>query len=164
RHRYNFVVVGYVVMPEHVHLLVGEPEKGTPSTVMQVLKQRFADSVLRARRRRSPSQALLWEQEAQHIWQARFYDFNVWSRRKPGHPAPPPAQNFQLNNCCADAHSMPWAAAEAKPSNSIVCSLVSPDSAVLGKPRGGSSRRNTKAAVGYITAKMLHTEPKRPMS
>src|SRR6266702_2409773 len=36
RHRYNFVVVGYVVMPEHVHLLVGEPEKGTPSTVMQV--------------------------------------------------------------------------------------------------------------------------------
>jgi len=84
RHRYNFVVVGYVVMPEHVHLLVGEPEKGTPSTVMQVLKQRFADSVLRARRRRSPSQALLWEQEAQHIWQARFYDFNVWSQRKRG--------------------------------------------------------------------------------
>ncbi len=71
-------------MPEHVHLLIGEPEKGTPSTVMQVLKQRFADSVLRARRRRSPSQALLWEQEAQHIWQARFYDFNVWSRRKRG--------------------------------------------------------------------------------
>ena len=70
RQRYSFVVVGYVVMPEHVHLLIGEPEKGTPSTVMQVLKQRFADSVLRARRRRSPSQALLWEQEAQHIWRA----------------------------------------------------------------------------------------------
>src|SRR5437899_241156 len=69
RQRYSFVVVGYVVMPEHVHLLIGEPEKGTPSTVMQVLKQRFANSVLRARRR-SPSQALLWEQEAQHIWRA----------------------------------------------------------------------------------------------
>ncbi|HKI72863.1 MAG TPA: transposase, partial [Verrucomicrobiae bacterium] len=40
RQRYSFVVVGYVVMPEHVHLLIGEPEKGTPSTVMQVLKQR----------------------------------------------------------------------------------------------------------------------------
>src|SRR5438445_2165751 len=84
--------------------------------------------------------------------------------RRPGHAAPPPAQNFQLNNCCADAHSMPWAAAEAKPSKRIVCSLGNPDGAVLGKPRGGSSRRNTKAAVGYITAKMLHTEPKRPMS
>jgi len=29
-------------MPEHIHLLIGEPERGTPSTVMQVLKQRFA--------------------------------------------------------------------------------------------------------------------------
>src|SRR4029077_14191600 len=26
RQRYRFVVVGYVVMPEHVHLLVSEPE------------------------------------------------------------------------------------------------------------------------------------------
>jgi len=69
-------------MPEHVQLLIGEPEKGTPSTVMQVLKQRFANSVLRARWRRSPSQGPLWEQESEHIWQARFYDFNVWSQRK----------------------------------------------------------------------------------
>jgi putative transposase len=68
RQPYSFVVVGYVVMPEHVHLLIGEPEKGTPSTVMQVLKQRFANSVLRVGRHRSPSQGLLWEQEAEHIW------------------------------------------------------------------------------------------------
>jgi REP element-mobilizing transposase RayT len=42
RFHYHFVVVGYVVMPEHFHLLVSEPDRGTPSTVMQVLKQRFA--------------------------------------------------------------------------------------------------------------------------
>jgi REP element-mobilizing transposase RayT len=30
RRRYRFVVVGYVAMPEHVHLLVSEPEKGDP--------------------------------------------------------------------------------------------------------------------------------------
>ena len=30
RERYRFVVVGYVVMPEHVHLLMTEPEVGTP--------------------------------------------------------------------------------------------------------------------------------------
>ena len=42
RRHYRFVVVGYVVMPEHVHLLISEPEQGTPSTVMQVVKQRFA--------------------------------------------------------------------------------------------------------------------------
>ena len=25
---YRFIVVGYVVMPEHVHLVISEPEKG----------------------------------------------------------------------------------------------------------------------------------------
>jgi putative transposase len=42
RDRYGFVLVGYVVMPNHVHLLISEPAKGTPSTVMQVLKQRVS--------------------------------------------------------------------------------------------------------------------------
>jgi putative transposase len=46
RARYGFIVVGYVVMPEHIHLLLSEPDRGTPSTVMQVLKQRFARRVL----------------------------------------------------------------------------------------------------------------------
>src|SRR5512146_576758 len=36
RCRYRFVVVGYVVMPEHVHLLINEPELGT-SLAIQVL-------------------------------------------------------------------------------------------------------------------------------
>jgi len=31
----RFVVVDYVVMPEHIHLLLTEPELGTPSTVMR---------------------------------------------------------------------------------------------------------------------------------
>jgi REP element-mobilizing transposase RayT len=39
RREYAFGLVGYVVMPEHVHLLVSEPKKGTPSTVLQMLKQ-----------------------------------------------------------------------------------------------------------------------------
>jgi hypothetical protein len=30
RQRHQFVVVGYVVMPEHVHLLFTEPEPGAP--------------------------------------------------------------------------------------------------------------------------------------
>jgi putative transposase len=42
RERYQFWLVGYVVMPEHIHLLIAEPKVGTPSTVMQVLKQRVA--------------------------------------------------------------------------------------------------------------------------
>jgi putative transposase len=39
RRRYHFVVVGYVVMPEHVHLLFGEPDRGNPSVAMQAIKQ-----------------------------------------------------------------------------------------------------------------------------
>jgi REP element-mobilizing transposase RayT len=36
RDRYGFALVGYVVMPEHIHRLISEPPKGTPSTVLQV--------------------------------------------------------------------------------------------------------------------------------
>jgi putative transposase len=39
RQRYSFAVVGYVVMPEHIHLLISEPGKGDPSRVMQAIKQ-----------------------------------------------------------------------------------------------------------------------------
>jgi len=38
RQRYEFVVVGYVVMPEHIHLLISELEKANPSVVIQALK------------------------------------------------------------------------------------------------------------------------------
>ncbi len=44
RRRHGFAVVGYVVMPEHVHLLLSEPERGNPCAVMKVLKQSFARS------------------------------------------------------------------------------------------------------------------------
>jgi putative transposase len=38
RARYDFVVSGYVVMPDHVHLLVGEPKKSLLSKAIQALK------------------------------------------------------------------------------------------------------------------------------
>ncbi len=83
RQRYRFVVVGYVVMPEHIHLLITEPEVGTPSTVMQVIKQRTANALLPKRKRRDPRQRELFrEQRRRAFWQERFYDFNVWSTKK----------------------------------------------------------------------------------
>lgn len=42
RQKYDFTVVGYVVMPEHIHLLLSEPAVGDPSVVMKVLKQQVA--------------------------------------------------------------------------------------------------------------------------
>jgi len=36
---YGFYIVGYGVMPEHVHLLVSEPEGATLARALQMLKQ-----------------------------------------------------------------------------------------------------------------------------
>jgi putative transposase len=87
RERYDFALLGYVVMPEHIHLLISEPNVGNLSTLMQVLKQRVSRAMHRRRRRRMRSeQKCLWDEapvrKYQPFWQRRFYDFNVWSAKK----------------------------------------------------------------------------------
>ena len=62
---YDFRVTGYVLMPEHVHLLLSEPESKSLSTVLGVLKR----SVSR-------------RQSHQPFWLTRYYDFNVSSNEK----------------------------------------------------------------------------------
>jgi putative transposase len=79
RRSYRFVVAGYVVMPEHVHLLIGEPERADPSVVMQVLKQRFTRRLLRAGCSHPSKNA---KGGAAAFWQRRFYDFPVWTKEK----------------------------------------------------------------------------------
>jgi putative transposase len=86
RERYQFRLIGYVVMPEHVHLLISESAKCTPSLVLKVLKQRVSRD-LRKRRRRVPTgQMRLGFEEGDaglpRFWQPRFYDFNVYSAKK----------------------------------------------------------------------------------
>lgn len=89
RQSYRFVVVGYVVMPEHFHLLISEPEIGDPSVVMKVVKERFSRQI-HASARGSGSAGIPhsfanaaneWA-TLERVWQKRFYDFNVWSERK----------------------------------------------------------------------------------
>jgi putative transposase len=86
RDRYDFALLGYVVMPNHIHLLISEPSVGTPTTVMQVLKQRASRALRHRRRRVVPGQMNLWEdtplRRYRSFWQRRFYDFNVWSAPK----------------------------------------------------------------------------------
>ena len=81
RGRFGFELVGYVVMPEHVHLLISEPRKGNPSTVLQMLKQKVSRS-LRSRPKGNPAQMKLFGLDSPAFWQRRFYDFNVWSEKK----------------------------------------------------------------------------------
>jgi putative transposase len=73
RKRYGFEVIGFVVMPEHIHILISEPKRKTIPIVMQVLKQRVNRRLLR--RLVPGSQRELWETPRQHFWQPRSYDF-----------------------------------------------------------------------------------------
>jgi putative transposase len=59
RQRYRFVVAGYVAMPEHVHLLIGEPQKGAVSSVIHALKL----SVSLRRRERPYATPVFWRDE-----------------------------------------------------------------------------------------------------
>jgi REP-associated tyrosine transposase len=77
RQKYEFEVVGYVVMPEHIHLLIGEPDDGSVAVIMQVLKQRVARRCLARARSRSSE-----ETAPPTFWLPRFYDFNVFSQKK----------------------------------------------------------------------------------
>ena len=85
RRRHAFRIIGYVVMPEHVHLLLSEPPSKNPSKILQVLKQKVAKALLKKRKAADDGQLSLpfgSETEATHFWQRRFYDFNVWSEKK----------------------------------------------------------------------------------
>jgi putative transposase len=84
RQRHHFAVIGYVVMPEHVHLLFTEPERGNPSPVLAVLKQAFAHRLLRELAKSSLQTDALWSTPVAvgHVWQRRFYDFVVFTEKK----------------------------------------------------------------------------------
>ena len=82
RQRYRFVVIGYVVMPEHLHLLLTEPEVGNPSTVMQVLKQRTARALLPRRKRRDPRKSELLSEEPPRVSGRRASTISTFGVRR----------------------------------------------------------------------------------
>ncbi|HEY7097449.1 MAG TPA: transposase [Terriglobales bacterium] len=68
RRWYGCYISAYVVMPEHVHLLISEPQRSELSIVIQMLKQ------ITSRK--------LKTQSLSRFWQIRYYDFPVWSEKK----------------------------------------------------------------------------------
>jgi len=84
RSRFIFLLIGFVVMPEHVHLLVSEPKKGNLSKALQVLKQRVSRALRKPAGKASAQLSLAFAAATDRpaLWQRRFYDFNVWSDRK----------------------------------------------------------------------------------
>ena len=90
RRRYRLVVLGYVVMPEHVHLLMSEPQRAGLSTAMQALKLGVVRSLdSRSVVPRSRKTGETWgtpsvadSKNRTPFWMPRFYDFNVWTEKK----------------------------------------------------------------------------------
>jgi len=65
---YGCYISGYVVMPEHVHLLISEPERSKLSVAIQMLKQITSHE--------------LHTKHIPQFWQVRYYDFPVWTEEK----------------------------------------------------------------------------------
>jgi putative transposase len=66
RRQYGLLVYGYVVMPEHVHLLVSEPVRSDLAQALKSLKQGVSRQRIGNR---------------EHFWQKRYYDFNIHLHR-----------------------------------------------------------------------------------
>ena len=66
RVRFRFVVAGYVLMPEHVHLLINEPPGIVLAQFLKAFKQ------IASRKLRGPREK---------FWQDRYYDSNVYGEK-----------------------------------------------------------------------------------
>jgi putative transposase len=67
RRSFRLCVYGYVVMPEHIHLLIGEPQHGRLADALKSLKQGVSRRLIG---------------EAEHFWQKRYYDCNIRNERQ----------------------------------------------------------------------------------
>jgi len=67
RLRHHFYVFGYVLMPEHVHLLLSEPPEMPLSGIFRALKTQTSKQLKGDRPR---------------FWQLNYYDFNVFTQPK----------------------------------------------------------------------------------
>jgi putative transposase len=65
--RHGFYVFGYVLMPEHVRLLVSEPKRCKLATTINVLKTEVSKQM---------------EGQRKQFWQRRYHDFNVLTHKK----------------------------------------------------------------------------------
>jgi len=67
RWRHAFRITGYVLMPEHVHILISEPNIGNLASTLRVLKGETSRRLKDGRKQ---------------FWQRRYHDFNVFTEEK----------------------------------------------------------------------------------
>jgi len=67
RQRHQILIFGYVLMPEHVHILMNEPKKTKLENFFRALKTQTSKQL---------------KGDRPQFWQSRYYDFNVFTHRK----------------------------------------------------------------------------------
>lgn len=97
RHKYEFRVYGFVVMPEHIHMLVSEPRIELLATALQALKISVC--------RRATGGG--WTHEPP-FWQKRYYDRNVRDHDEFVHYLRYLHRNPVSRGLCAKAEEWPW--------------------------------------------------------
>jgi putative transposase len=91
RLRYDLLIFGYVVMPEHVHLLLSEPKEVILAKALQALK--LSVSV---------------QSEEHPFWLARYYDFNVFAANKHSEKIRYMHENPVVRGLVTSAEQWPW--------------------------------------------------------
>lgn len=89
-----FKLVGYVLMPEHYHLLIWPCGGVDPTKIMKSLKERTAIFILdelrdnlqyawcRKMLQRFKLPDTVHDHAKYRVWQRRFFDMNIWSEKK----------------------------------------------------------------------------------
>lgn len=96
--KYAFALIGYVIMSDHVHLLLWWDKEEKPglrvSHVMQgikgaaarriidIIRRKGLEQMLQSTRRRSAHSKSHRENLRFRLWQRGFYDFNIYSEAK----------------------------------------------------------------------------------
>ena len=93
RRDYQLSVYGYVVMPDHVHLLLSEPSRVTLAAAIKSLKQGVARRLLK---------------EGEHFWQKRYYDHNIRTHSQFVEKLWYIHQNPVTAGLCRSAEDWPW--------------------------------------------------------
>lgn len=84
---WDVTLTGFVIMPDHVHLILGYMDDGSHSRVIQEIKRvssRLLINYLKDRNYPYLDQlkAKRSGKEVMRIWQPRYYDFNLYSEEK----------------------------------------------------------------------------------
>ncbi len=127
RREHGVEIHGYVLMPEHVHLLLSEPTQTDLATTLKVLKQQT-------------SKLLVGDRD--QFWQTRYYDFNVRTEAKRLEKLRYIHRNPVKRGLSLTSESYPWSSAHhyatGLPGTIHLHSHGPPETSHTAKPKAGA--------------------------